>query len=212
MISGLYVVTDAALSWGKTHVEIARFAVDGGASVIQLRDKTGSSAQLYEEACAIRDICRGKAVFIVNDRIDIALASGADGVHLGQSDLPLSVARNLCGPDFIIGISVGSMKEADAAVAAGASYVAVSPVYSTASKPDAGPGHGLSLVSAIHAHYPDVPLVGIGGLSLQNSREAVFAGLDAVAVISAVVSQPDIMGAARSLSAVIEEALHDRNE
>ncbi|HJJ36688.1 MAG TPA: thiamine phosphate synthase [Methanocorpusculum sp.] len=211
MISGLYVVTDSALSHGKSHVEIARESVAGGASVIQLRDKTGSSVELYEEACAIRDICRGTAVFIVNDRIDIALASGADGVHLGQSDLPLPVARKICGPDFIIGISVGSVEEADAAVRDGASYVAVSPVFSTTSKKDAGEGHGLSLVRDIRAKYPDIALVGIGGLSSENAPDAVAAGLDSIAVISAVVSRPDIAAAAQSLSAVITEALHDRN-
>jgi len=210
VISGLYVVTDSELSHGKTHVEIARAAVAGGARIVQLRDKKGSSSQLFEEACAIRDVCRNKALFIVNDRIDIALASGADGVHLGQSDLPVSVARNLCGPDFIIGISVGSVEEADTAIAGGASYVAVSPVFSTTSKMDAGVGHGLSLVRDIRAKYPKIALVGIGGLSLENSKEAIAAGLDSIAVISAVVSQPDIVAAAQSLSAVIEEALHDR--
>lgn len=210
MISGLYVVTDSALSQGKTHVEIARSAVEGGAGIVQLRDKTATSAELYEEACAIREVCRNKAVFIVNDRIDIALASGADGVHLGQSDLPLSVARKMCGPSFIIGISVGSVEEADAAVRDGASYVAVSPVFSTMSKKDAGDGHGLSLVREIRMRYPDIALVGIGGLSWENCRDAIAAGLDSIAVISAVVSQPDIVAAAKSLSAAIEEALHDR--
>ena len=212
VISGLYVVTDEPLSHGKTHAEIAREAVAGGASIIQLRDKTASSAKMYADACSIVALCRGKAQVIVNDRIDVALASGADGVHLGQSDIPLAAARNLCGPDFIIGISVGSVEEADAAVAGGASYVAVSPVYSTASKPDAGCGHGLELVRAIKAKYPQVPLVGIGGLSLQNTADAVAAGLDAVAVISAVVSQPDITDAARRMAAVIAGACHDRTQ
>lgn len=210
MISGLYVVTDSALSQGRSHVEVAQSAVEGGAKIVQLRDKTESSAKLYEEACAIRNLCHDRALFIVNDRIDIALASGADGVHLGQSDLPLTVARKMCGPSFIIGISVGSVAEADAAVRDGASYVAVSPVFSTTSKKDAGEGHGLSLVREIRSRYPKIVLVGIGGLSLENCREAVAAGLDSVAVISAVVSQPDIVAAARLLSAEIEEALHDR--
>ncbi len=210
MISGLYVVMDEELSHEKTHLEVVREAIDGGAKIIQLRDKMASSARLYAEACSIAKVCRGNAVFIVNDRIDIAIASGADGVHLGQSDLPLSVARKMCGPDFIIGISVGSVSEADEAVKNGASYVAVSPVYATASKRDAGEGHGLSLVREIRAKYPMVPLVGIGGLSAENSREAVLAGLDSVAVISAVVSQPDISAAARNLTAVIQEAQHDR--
>lgn len=206
IISGLYVVTDEHLSHGKTHAEIAEEAVRGGASVIQLRDKTASSRDLYTVACSLRDICKGKARFIVNDRLDIALASHADGVHLGQDDLPVSVARMLSGPDFIIGVSVGSVEEAGKAIADGASYIAVSPVFSTASKPDAGEGHGLSLVREIKSRYPWIPLVGIGGLSLTTVKDAINAGLDSIAVISAVVSQSDITDAACRMVAAIEEA------
>ena len=132
----LYVVTDEGLSRGKTHVEIAREAVAGGADVIQLRDKTADSASLYAAACEIAEICRGKALFFVNDRLDIALAAGADGVHVGQSDLPAAVVRSLVPKDFLVGVSVGSVAEALAAEADGADYVAVSPVFSTASKHD----------------------------------------------------------------------------
>ena len=208
MISGLYVVTDEVLSHGKTHAEIAEAAVAGGARIIQLRDKTASSAKLFADAVEIAGICKNKAVFIVNDRADVALAAGADGVHLGQSDLPAARVRGLCGDDFIIGVSVGSLAEAENAVSAGADYLAVSPVYATRSKKDAGDGHGLSLVREIKQAYPDVPLVGIGGLSAKNAAEAVAAGLDSVAVISAVVSAPDIKKAAEELSTVILEAKH----
>ena len=209
MIRGLYVVTDEMLSHGKSHVEIASEAVAGGASIIQLRDKTASSLKLFSDAKKVAEICRGKAIFIVNDRIDIALASGADGVHLGQDDIPADAARKICGENFLIGVSVGSLAEAEKAAADGADYVAVSPVYSTASKADAGAGHGLSLVSEIRKAFPAMPLVGIGGLNRDNAAEAVAAGLDSVAVISAVVSAADIKSAAEELSKIISEAKHD---
>ncbi|HJJ73921.1 MAG TPA: thiamine phosphate synthase, partial [Methanocorpusculum sp.] len=105
----LYVVTDEGLSRGKTHAEIAREAVAGGADVIQLRDKTMESASLYAAALEIAEICKGKALFFVNDRLDIALAAEADGVHVGQSDLPADVVRKLVPKDFLIGVSVGSI-------------------------------------------------------------------------------------------------------
>ena len=209
MIRGLYVVTDEGLSHGKSHAEIASEAVAGGASIIQLRDKTASSLKLFSDAKKVAEICRGKAIFIVNDRIDIALASGADGVHLGQDDIPADAARKICGENFLIGVSVGSLAEAEKAAADGADYIAVSPVYSTASKADAGAGHGLSLVSEIRKAFPAMPLVGIGGLNRDNAAEAVAAGLDSVAVISAVVSAADIKSAAEELSKIISEAKHD---
>ena len=201
----LYVVTDEGLSRGKTHVEIAREAVAGGADVIQLRDKTADSASLYAAACEIAKICRGKALFFVNDRLDIALAAGADGVHVGQSDLPAAVVRSLVPMDFLVGVSVGSVAEALAAEADGADYVAVSPVFSTASKHDAGDGHGLDTARAI-CDAVSVPVVGIGGLNKENIPEVISAGIDGIAVISAVVSQEDISASAAELSAIIAEA------
>lgn len=211
MISGLYVVTDETISHGKNHAEIAKEAVAGGAKIIQLREKTASSAKFLQDAKEIAVICKNKALFIVNDRTDIALAAGADGVHLGQDDLPAADARRLSGDNFIIGVSVGSLPEAEKAVADGADYLAVSPVYTTLSKKDAGEGHGLSLVREIRAAFPDMPLVGIGGLNTGNVKEAVSAGLDSVAVISAVVSAPDIQKAAEELSGIIREALNERS-
>ena len=201
----LYVVTDEGLSRGKTHAEIAREAVAGGADVIQLRDKTMESASLYAAALEIAEICKGKALFFVNDRLDIALAAGADGVHVGQSDLPADVVRKLVPKDFLIGVSVGSVEEAEKAVRDGADYVAVSPVFSTASKSDAGVGHGLDTAHAI-CDAVSVPVVGIGGLNKENIPEVIKAGIDGIAVISAVVSQEDISASAAELSAIIAEA------
>ena len=201
----MYVVTDEGLSRGKTHVEIAREAVAGGADVIQLRDKTMESASLYAAALEIAEICKGKALFFVNDRLDIALAAGADGVHVGQSDLPADVVRKLVPKDFLVGVSVGSVEEAEKAVRDGADYVAVSPVFSTASKSDAGVGHGLDTARTI-CDAVSVPVVGIGGLNKENIPEVIKAGIDGIAVISAVVSQEDISASAAELSAIIAEA------
>ena len=201
----LYVVTDEGLSRGKTHAEIACEAVAGGADVIQLRDKTMDSASMYAVAKEIVEICRGKALFFVNDRLDVALAAGADGVHVGQSDLPLTAVRRIVPPDFLVGVSVGSVEEALAAEADGADYVAVSPVFSTASKSDAGKGHGLDTARAICSAV-SVPVVGIGGLNRENIPEVIAAGIDGIAVISAVVSQEDISASAAELSAIIAEA------
>ncbi|MCL1910924.1 MAG: thiamine phosphate synthase [Leptospirales bacterium] len=203
----LYVVTDEGLSNGRSHAEIARMAVQGGAGAVQLRDKKMSSAELYAAALEITEVCKNRAVFIVNDRLDVALAAGADGVHLGQDDLPLKAARAIAPPGFIIGLSVSSVEEALLAARDGAGYVAVSPVFDTASKADAGTGQGLGMVSAIRRALPnDIPVIGIGGLSEANIPQAISAGADGIAVISAVVSSPDIRAATERLLGVIRRA------
>lgn len=210
MTYDLYVVTDEELSNGYSHAEIAKLAVEGGADVIQLRDKTMDAADLLSEAEKIRKITKDKALFIVNDRIDIALASKADGVHLGQRDLPVKTARCLVPDNFIIGISVGSVKEAVKGVLDGADYVAVSPVFATGSKPDAGEGCGTACISAVRkAVRKEIPVVGIGGISRKNVTEVIRAGLDGICVISAVVSAPDIRKAAEDLRSIVQ---HAKNE
>lgn len=210
MITGLYVVTDETLSYGKTHLQIAEAAIAGGAKVIQLRDKSASASKLYATAAQMAKLCEGRAVFIVNDRVDIAIAAGADGVHLGQDDLPVEAARRIAPAGFIIGLSVNTPRQAAAGVAAGADYLAVSPVFSTNSKLDTEPAAGLSGIEAIRGAAIDVPLVGIGGLNMENAGAAIRMGLDAVAVISAVVSKADITQAAMELAACVEKALTER--
>lgn len=199
----LYVVTDEKIKRGVTHQQIAKMAVSGGADVIQLRDKGMTGRDLFVTACEIREITRSAgALFIVNDRIDIALASGADGVHLGQDDLPVYEARKLAPDNFIIGISVGSVADAVSAAAGGADYVAVSPVFGTGTKPDAGHGHGTAIITAIREKI-SIPVIGIGGIKKENIREVILSGADGVAVISAVIRSDDIVTAAQELKSLV---------
>ncbi len=199
----LYVVTDAKLKIGLTHQQIAKKALAGGADVIQLRDKAMTGRELFNTACKIREITRNAGtLFIVNDRIDIAIASGADGVHLGQDDLPLCEARQIVPEDFIIGVSVGSVAEAVNAEAGGADYVAVSPVFGTGTKPDAGPGHGTTLITAIKQNI-SIPVIGIGGIQKENIREVLVAGADGVAVISAIINSDDIVKTTQEFKSLI---------
>lgn len=206
MILDLYVVTDEGLSNGKSHVEIAREAVLGGADVIQIREKKKPAREILSDAREIRKITASAGrLFFVNDRLDIALASGADGVHLGQDDLSLKEARKISPPGFLIGISVGSVEEAIRAENDGADYVALSPVFSTQSKADAGPGSGLSVLKEIRSRV-SVPVVAIGGIGTQNVQDVIHAGADGIAVISVVVSAPDISAAAMDMKARIAAA------
>ncbi|BBL67207.1 thiamine phosphate synthase [Methanoculleus chikugoensis] len=206
MAYDLYVITDEGIGQGRSHAELAARAVAGGADAIQLRDKTLSGRDLFTAASTIREIASDAgALFIVNDRLDVALAAGADGVHLGESDLPIGEARRLAPPGFIIGASVGSVATAIRAAAEGADYLALSPTFATGSKDDAGPGHGLATLAEIRTAVA-LPLVAIGGITAKNVADVIAAGADGVAVISAVVGQDDVTAAARDLRARIVAA------
>jgi len=195
----LYVITDEAIGRGRSHAEIARLACAGGADAIQLRDKAHGRETLCRIGREIRAITRDAgALFIVNDSLDVALACGADGVHLGQEDICVDEARRLAPRPFVIGVSVRNAKEALAAVEAGADYVAASPVFATSSKDDAGPGCEICGLREIRAAVR-VPVVAIGGITRGNVAEVIAGGADSIAVISAVAGQPDIAVAARDL-------------
>jgi thiamine-phosphate pyrophosphorylase len=206
MAYDLYVITDREIARGLSHAEIARRVICGGADVVQLREKGMPCRDLLATAREIREITREAGVlFIVNDRIDIAIVAGADGVHLGQDDLPVREARRIAPAGFIIGVSVGCVAEAVAAESAGAGYVALSPIFPTTSKDDAGPGHGIQVLRGI-CNAVSIPVIAIGGITHQNVSEVVAAGADGVAVISAVVGREDITGAARQMKAIIRNA------
>ncbi|MGD0818926.1 MAG: thiamine phosphate synthase [Methanomassiliicoccales archaeon] len=189
---GLYVITDEGISHGLSHVEIARKVAEGGADVIQLRDKARTGKDMLSIALQIGEIARSSGVtFIVNDRLDLAMASNADGVHLGQEDLPVPFARKVSPKGFIIGTSVRTVQEALIAETEGADYIALSPIFDTPTKSDAGPGKGLERLKEIKSAV-SIPVIAIGGIGKSNVCQVLDAGADGVAVISAVVGQKDI--------------------
>ena len=202
----VYVITDEALSDGRSHEEQTRAALAGGAGVIQLRDKTATSRRLYEAAVAMRSLTRAAgALLIVNDRVDIALAADADGVHVGPDDLPVAVTRRLL-PGRIVGASAGTVAEAVAAERDGADYLGVGAIYEArGSKADAGAPVGPERVAAVRAAVR-LPVVGIGGIKADNAAPVIAAGADGGAVITAVVAAPDIAAAARTLLGVVADA------
>ncbi|WP_438446701.1 thiamine phosphate synthase [Gorillibacterium sp. sgz5001074] len=200
----LYLVMSLDGYAGRTAYEIAEEAVGGGVTVIQLREKDRPWRDALPEARRIRELCRLKGIpFIVNDRVDVALVLDADGVHVGQDDLPGKEARALIGPDRILGISAGTLEEARWAVEQGADYLGVGAIYNTATKADAGPGIGAGLLTELKEAY-GLPMVGIGGIGPSNAAEVLRAGADGVAVVSAITRQPNPREAAEALRAVVD--------
>jgi thiamine-phosphate pyrophosphorylase len=202
----LYLVTDRGLAMGRSTLDIVRAAVSGGVTCVQLREKECSAREFIEEALAVRDFLKERGVpLIINDRVDVALAVGADGVHLGQTDMPLKTAQKILGDSMIIGISAESLEDAVEAEKGGADYLGVSPIHATPTKTDTAPPLGLEGLRAIRRAV-NLPLVGIGGLNLDNAADVIRSGGDGVAVVSAIVSAGDPAGAARNLRRVIDEA------
>ena len=207
---GLYVITDASLPSGRSHVEMARAALAGGADALQLRDKTAAAQNLCAAASEIHSMARKfGAVFVVNDRVDVALLTGADGAHLGPEDLPVREARRLLPRPALLGVSAGTIDEAKRAVREGADYLGVGPVFPTRTKPDAGAAIGLTALTAIARAVP-IPVVGIGGIDHENVAAVIGAGAAGAAVVSAVSGAADMAVAARALKTRIQEALRAR--
>lgn len=203
----LYVITDPKASRGRSDLQVAEGAIAGGADVLQLRDKEASSGRLYRVAMQVRKLTRAAGIaFIVNDRLDIALAADADGVHVGQTDLPASVVREIIGPARILGVSVDTVEEAVQAERDGADYLGVGPVFEArGTKPDAGAPVGVDRIARIRRAC-GLPIVAIGGITAENVRAVREAGADAAAVISAIVSADDIAQAARRMKRILEDA------
>jgi len=190
VIKGYYFITDAGLS-KKGNLKDVESAIEAGVTIVQYRGKMKDIGSMLEEAMALREICRGKALFIVNDIVGVALSVDADGVHIGQGDMPYETARGLLGKDKIIGVTVHDLKEAILAEKKGADYLAVSPVFSTTTKKDAGPPCGVKLISEIKRNCK-IPLTAIGGINLESAKEVIDAGADAICAISAVVTKDDV--------------------
>lgn len=196
----LHVLTDREWSRGRDTLTVAKAALDGGATVIQMRDKKASTRTLVEEGQALRALTRKRGILlIVNDRIDVALAIEADGAHIGQDDdMPIALARKLLGPKYILGVSAGNLEEARAAVTGGADYLGVGPIYATKTKANAGEPIGLSLLTELASRY-STPLIAIGSIKANNVAAVLQAGAQGIAVIRAVVNAEDIVAATREL-------------
>ncbi|QCW04761.1 thiamine phosphate synthase [Natrinema pallidum] len=201
-----YLVTQASLSGDRSTPDIVRAAIDGGVDAVQLREKGTSARSRYETGLEVREVTAAADVdLIVNDRVDIARAIDADGVHVGQSDLSVAVARDLLGTDAIVGCSTSTVAEAREAAAAGADYLGVGAVYGTSSKDvDADTdGIGPQRIADI-ADAVSIPVVGIGGITPANAAPVVEAGATGVAVISAITTAPDPQAATETLAAAVE--------
>jgi len=202
----LYLVTDRGLSRGRTTQHIVEAALRGGVTCVQLREKTCSTREFIAQALSIKDHLKKHNVpLIINDRVDIAQAVNADGVHLGQSDMPIEMAKAILKDSMIIGISAESIKDAVQAEKDGADYIGVSPVFATPTKTDIAPPLGLEGLREMRRSVK-IPLVGIGGLNIKNAGEVIKNGADGVAVVSAIVAADDPEKAARELKKIIEQA------
>ncbi|MBU0733999.1 MAG: thiamine phosphate synthase [Proteobacteria bacterium] len=199
MIGRLHILTDTRLQSRFSHLQLTEMAIAGGADTIQFRHKEGSTREMIEIAAQMKRLCADKDVmFIVNDRLDIAMATQADGVHLGQDDFPIPVARELLGKNRIIGGSAATIEEARKCLADGADYVGFGPVYPTGSKDDAGPVSGIETLRKIVEAMP-IPIIAIGGVDEKNAYDVMRAGAHGIAVISAVCCREDPRQATRGL-------------
>lgn len=205
-IGCLHVLTDTDLQSRFSHVALTRKAIAGGADTIQFRRKTGRTRDLIATATAMRDLAAANGVpLIVNDRVDVALAAGADGVHLGQDDLPVKLAREMLGADRIIGVSAGNVEEARQGFSDGADYVGFGPIYATGSKEDAGAPQGLDRLAEL-ARRVALPVIAIGGIARDAATDVIRAGAHGVAVISAICCQEDPEAATRAFVSRIQAA------
>ncbi len=195
----LYVITDSSLIKAEEFEEKLKEVVSNGATVVQLREKTLPLWAFFKKALLLRKIIPEDVLFMVNDRVDIAVASGADGVHLGQEDLPISAARKVLGEGKIIGASTPSVEQAQQAEREGVDYVAIGPVFSTTTKPGVGSAKGIEIIGKAKAKV-DIPVIAIGGINLDNVERTLKAGADGVAVISAVFKEANTGLATRRLS------------
>jgi thiamine-phosphate pyrophosphorylase len=201
-----YIITNADVAPGRDHVYGARAALEGGADVIQFREKKMDTGEMIRICSAIQELCRRHgAMFIVNDRVDVALAMDADGVHVGQEDMPAAIARRLIGPRKILGVSAGDVEKARKAVADGADYIGTGMIFPAGVKKDTGVVRGLAALREVSAGV-NVPVVAIGGIDHGNAASCIEAGAAGCAVITAVIGAPDVAAAVRRLAQIIGDA------
>jgi thiamine-phosphate pyrophosphorylase len=211
----LNAIVDPERANGRSLVDLTRLVVAGGATLIQLRDKLGSTRRMVEEARAINAALNGTGVpLVINDRVDVALAAGAQGVHVGQDDMRVEDARWLLGDNAIIGLSIKSVAQANEAPIDKLDYVGVGGVYATTSKDNPDPPIGIdglrAIVDALRARKFDLPICGIAGIDATNAAAVIGAGADGVAVISALSMRRDPEAAARELRGIVDAAREGR--
>ena len=200
----IYLVTDDSCLQGRALIDCVREALEGGVTLVQYRAKTASSAEMYAEALRLKALCDSFNVpLIINDRLDIAMAVGAAGVHLGQDDLPCAAARKILGEDYLIGVSAHNPAEAKAALESGADYLGCGAVFGTATKADVKKLGTEGLAAICKAK--GLPVVGIGGVTADNSREVRAAGADGAAIVSGILAQPDIRATVKAIAKVSQE-------
>jgi thiamine-phosphate pyrophosphorylase len=197
-----YLVTDSGLSKKGTLSDVSE-AVDAGCKIVQYREKNKSTKEMISEAAEIKRICSDRAIFLVNDRIDVALAVDSDGVHIGQEDMPIEIARKLLGEDKIIGLTVHNTDEAIEAEKKGADYVGLSPIFDTATKKDAGKGIGPERIRDVK-NAIRIPVVVIGGINKENSENVIRNGADSLVAISAVLCSDNVKRETKSLIDIIQ--------
>lgn len=190
-MKGYCFITDAAISRAGNISDVKK-ALQAAVEVVQYREKHKPTKEMFQEALRLRRICKD-IIFLVNDRVDIALSVNADGVHLGRGDLPYPIVRRLLGRKKFIGLTVHTLKQALQAQELGADYIGVSPIFATTTKLDAGAPVGIELIRKIKKRI-SIPVIGIGGINLSNAREVIRAGADGLCAISAVVAVADVRG------------------
>jgi len=208
LLPKIYPITDTSIS-GLSHTEQVKRLLEGGAPLIQLREKAASPRAFFDDATTALTLARAAgARLIINDRVDIALALRADGVHLGQTDMPVVATRRLLGQEAIIGFSTHTFEQAAAALLLPIDYLAFGPIYSTSTKKNQDPKTGLVELRRVRSISTSLPIVAIGGISRSNVPDVLTAGADAVAVISAVLSNPrEIAQNLRNLSEIADNKL-----
>lgn len=198
MIHGIYAIIDLKVVTGDLH-GITEKVIDGGANIVQLRAKEVSAKEFLKAGTTINKVCKSRGIpFIINDRVDIAIAVDSDGVHLGQDDMPVHLARNIMPEGTLIGLSVHSLSEAENAIAQKPDYIGIGPVFFTGTKEDAISPIGMDIVTKVKKKI-NFPIVAIGGINEQNIKEVFNSGADAAAVCTAIFGAVDIKLAAQKL-------------
>jgi len=202
----LYLVTDQKLCLGRELIEVVMEAVAGGVCIVQIREKDSDTRDFFQLATAMKkSLEKTNVPLIINDRVDVAIAVDADGVHVGQTDLPCAVVRDMIGPEKILGVSINTFEQIDEAHKLNIDYLSLSPVFPTPTKPDTTPAFGIEGLKKAR-HMTSRPLMTIGGIDKTNLKDIVDTGMDGVAVVSAICSAPSPRMAARELAEIIRQS------